>query len=507
MKSFIWSAIALLATAVVSASAGDVVTLNNMQEFDAAINSNDLVLLKFYAPWCPHCQSLKPEYEKAATELQADKIMLAEVDCTVNNVICAKYNVQGYPTMQMFRKGRPSDIYNKERKSDSITKYMRAHLLSDLTEIKSKTELDNLREKEALLAVAYISPEDKSSLDSWKALSEKLVDDFAFGVVTDQSIMQAENVASSPSVVLYKHFDNLRDVRTGSIVPDQIEDFIKVNAVPLLAEVESHTFMDYVDAGRPLAYIFSNSQEMKSQMHQLFWPLAQKYKGVFSFAHIDANQYASQADFLSLNSTWPAVAVHNFKTGARFPLDQSKAINEQEVSFFLDKIVQGQAEPALKSQSFPVRKPEDAVKVVVGKDFEDIVMDKSKDVLLEIYAPWCGHCQALAPTYQQLGQVMQVNNAEKDHGVVIAKMDGTVNDVPLSAGFSVKGYPTIKLFKANTNTIVDYTGQRTLHDFVKFLNDHSTKQSLKIDLTSLPQPGEKMIEPSEQEAIEKHDEL
>lgn len=126
MKSFIWSAITLLATAVVSASANDVVTLNNMQEFDDTINSNDLVLLKFHAPWCPHCQSLKPEYEKAAADLQADKIMLAEVDCTVNNAICAKYNVQGYPTMQMFRKGRPSDIYNKERKADSITKYMRA---------------------------------------------------------------------------------------------------------------------------------------------------------------------------------------------------------------------------------------------------------------------------------------------------------------------------------------------------------------------------------------------
>lgn len=364
-----------------------------------------------------------------------------------------------------------------------------------------------MREKEALLVVAYIAPDDTSSLDAWKALSEKLVDDFAFGVVTDPSVMKAENVASSPSVVLYKHFDDLRDVHTGSIVPDQIEDFIKVNAVPLLAEVQSHTFMDYVDAGRPLAYIFSNSDEMKHQMHQLFWPLAQKYKGVFSFAHIDANQYASQADFLSLNSTWPAVAVHNFKSGARFPLDQSKTVNEQEVSSFLDQIVQGQAEPVLKSQSFPVRNPEDAVKVVVGKDFEDIVMDKSKDVLLEIYAPWCGHCQALAPTYQQLGEVMQVNNAEKDHDVVIAKMDGTINDVPLSAGFSVKGYPTIKLFKADTNTIVDYTGQRTLHDFVKFLNEHSTKQSMKIDLTSLPQPGEKVIGPSEQAAAEKHDEL
>lgn len=379
--------------------------------------------------------------------------------------------------------------------------------VSGFSTINTMKQLEELREKEALLAVAYISPEDKTSLDTWKALSDKLIDDFAFGVVTDKSLMQAVQIKSSPSVVLYKHFDHLQDVYTGSIEPETVEDFIKVNAVPLLASIESHTFMDYVDAGRPLAYIFSDSKEMQNQMHQLFWPVVQKYKGVFSFVHIDASQYASQANFLSLNSTWPALAVHNFKSGARFPLDQSKLINEQEVVSFLDGIVQGQAKPVLKSQSFLTRKPEDAVKVVAGKDFEEIVMDKSKDVLLEIYAPWCGFCQSLAPTYQQLGEVMQVNNAEKNHGVVIAKMDGTTNDVPLSAGFSVKGYPTIKLFKADTNTVVDYTGERTLHDFVKFLNEQSSKQTLKLDLTNLPKPGEKVVEPSEQAVNEKHDEL
>ncbi|XP_057760633.1 protein disulfide isomerase-like 1-3 [Arachis stenosperma] len=39
------------------------------------------------------------------------------------------------------------------------------------------------------------------------------------------------------------------------------------------------------------------------------------------------------------------------------------------------------------------------VKIVVGDNFDDIVLDESKDVLLEVYAPWCGHCQALEPTY------------------------------------------------------------------------------------------------------------
>lgn len=44
------------------------------------------------------------------------------------------------------------------------------------------------------------------------------------------------------------------------------------------------------------------------------------------------------------------------------------------------------------------------LQVVVGKNFDEIVNDDSKDVLLEFYAPWCGHCKALAPKYDELGE-------------------------------------------------------------------------------------------------------
>ena len=62
--------------------------------------------------------------------------------------------------------------------------------------------------------------------------------------------------------------------------------------------------------------------------------------------------------------------------------------------------------------------------MAVAKNFEELVTENTKDVLVEFYAPWCGHCKKLTPIYDELAEKM----AEED--VEIVKMDATANDVP-----------------------------------------------------------------------------
>lgn len=42
--------------------------------------------------------------------------------------------------------------------------------------------------------------------------------------------------------------------------------------------------------------------------------------------------------------------------------------------------------------------------VVVAENFDDLVNAEDKDVLIEFYAPWCGHCKNLEPKYKELGE-------------------------------------------------------------------------------------------------------
>lgn len=136
----------------------------------------------------------------------------------------------------------------------------------------------------------------------------------------------------------------------------------------------------------------------------------------------------------------------------------------------------GKLKPIVKSQPIP-KNNKGPVKVVVGKTFDEIVMDTNKDVLIEFYAPWCGHCKKLEPDYLALGKKYK----EEKH-LVIAKMDATANDVPDS--YKVEGFPTIYFAPSNRKQepVKFEGGDRTVEGFTKFVEKHATKLSQKDEL-------------------------
>ncbi len=130
----------------------------------------------------------------------------------------------------------------------------------------------------------------------------------------------------------------------------------------------------------------------------------------------------------------------------------------------MNDFLSGNLKPTLKSEE-PT--PEDTtgdVVVLRGTTFNDLVINNSKDVLVEFYAPWCGHCKKLAPIYDEVGKRLKANT-----NLVIAKIDSTANEIDVP-NVSVKGFPTLIFFKGNDKSHpIKYEGGREADDFVNYL--------------------------------------
>ena len=132
---------------------------------------------------------------------------------------------------------------------------------------------------------------------------------------------------------------------------------------------------------------------------------------------------------------------------------------------FIDDFNSKNLKPFLKSEEIPAES-NDPLKIIVGKNFQQAVIESNNDVLMKFYAPWCGHCKKLAPIWEQLA-----NDLKDIPNLVIGKFDATTNEVD---GLEIRGYPSLKFYpRGNKANPVEYNGGRELEDFKTWLKENS----------------------------------
>ena len=96
--------------------------------------------------------------------------------------------------------------------------------------------------------------------------------------------------------------------------------------------------------------------------------------------------------------------------------------------------------------SMPPPAPPAAIELNVD-NFNSIVENPDLDVLVEFYAPWCGHCKRLAPIYEQVARVL-----ERDSHCVMAKIDvDDPKNAEIRTRFQIASFPTLSFFPAGSS--------------------------------------------------------
>lgn len=104
---------------------GEIMQLNDAN-VHSAISNHTLLFVKFYAPWCGHCQHLAPIYIEAAAILaeEESKVRMAEVDATTEHAAAEAFDIRAYPTMIFFSDGKVDEHYYGERKANFIAEWL-----------------------------------------------------------------------------------------------------------------------------------------------------------------------------------------------------------------------------------------------------------------------------------------------------------------------------------------------------------------------------------------------
>jgi protein disulfide isomerase len=323
------------------------------------------------------------------------------------------------------------------------------------------------------------------------------MDSFTFWA-TDAACAKDAGVTEAPGSAIFRTFDESPLAYSGPAAEEDLQNWLKAESVATLFEFDEDSVEPIfheqkacvillLDGDKPFKAVFEEaSKELKGQI-------------LFSYSGVSEGIQEQLGEFIGVTAEdLPTIRIiePSEESVKKFKFEGDvENLTVEDVRKFITEFTEGKLVAHMKSD--PIPETQGAVKVVVGKNFHDIVMDDKKDVLVKYYAPWCGHCQKLAPHWDQLGEhVKDVEN------LVIAKYDATTNE---NDEVQVEGFPTLTFYAAGDKTGAPAEG-RSFNGLRKWLKANSAVYKAAFPDEEVEDDAEEEEEEGMEEGEEGYDE-
>uniref|UniRef100_A0A8B9KD01 Protein disulfide-isomerase n=1 Tax=Astyanax mexicanus TaxID=7994 RepID=A0A8B9KD01_ASTMX len=425
---------------------------------------------------CGHCKRLAPEYEAAATRLKGI-VSLAKVDCTANSNVCSKYGVSGYPTLKIFRDGEESGAYDGPRTADGIVSHLKKQAGPASVELKTVADFEKFIGDRDASVVGFFADGGSAAQSEFLKSASALRESYRFAHTNLEDLLKKSDI-DGEGVVLFRppRLNNKFEESSVKFSEDKftnakIKRFIQDNIFGMCPHMTEDN-KDHLKGKDLLVAYYDVDYDKNPKGNKRVMKVAKGFLDEgkkLSFAVANKNSFSHDVSELGLDASGGELPVVGIRTakGDKYVMQEEFSRDGKALERFLQDYFDGKLKRYLKSEPIPENN-DGPVKVVVAENFDSIVNDDSKDVLIEFYAPWCGHCKSLEPKYKELGEKLA-----NDPNVVIAKMDATANDVPSS--YDVRGFPTIYFSPAGQKQNPKrYEGGREVSDFISYLKKEAS---------------------------------
>lgn len=397
-------------TAALYSASSPVLQLNPSNFKSKVLNSNGVVLVEFFAPWCGHCQALTPIWEKAATVLKG-VVTVAALDADAHKSLTQEYGIRGFPTIKVFAPGKAPVDYQGARDVKPIAEFALQQvkvLLKDRLNGKSTTsgssdksepsasieltsqnfDTEVIKSKD-LWIVEFFAPwcgHCKKLAPEWKKAANNLKGKVKLGHVdcdAEKSLMSRFNVQGFPTILVFGADKDSPFPYEGARAASAIESFaleqLETNvSPPEVLELSGPDVMEEKCATAAICFvaflpdILDSKAEGRNKYLDFLLSVAEKFKrSPYSYVWAAAGKQPDLEQLVGVGGYgYPALVALNVKKRAYAPLRSAFQLN-QIIEFVKEAGQGGKGNlPLEKAPSIVQAEPWD------GKDGEVIEEDE-----------------------------------------------------------------------------------------------------------------------------------
>ena len=329
-----------------------------------------------------------------------------------------------------------------------------------------------------------------ADMQAYEEVASRHKKNFRWAALTDASALEEAKCKGScvslhraARLLSAKHDERAKyRYPSARITATGLEVWAKQKGLPLVGELSTASEALYAGSALPTLVLFSETDRTKDTKGYQYLrtralKVAQENTGklLVALARTSEHTKALTVDYglgdLVFDKTG-AVGVGIMSKDRRWSSDPDEAFSVAVLAQFASDYLQGalgEGRAAIRSTKTMTEQEVDELESsgvgpvrVTSETFGEVVHDESKDVLIEFYAPWCGHCKSLAPEYAQVAKFY----ASKPQ-VVVAAMDADAHRPP--KGYDIPGFPTVMLVPSGNGKPVLYEGEREAADIIEWL--------------------------------------
>jgi len=339
------------------------------EDYSDYISENEVVFVKYFAPWCGHCKKLKPIYEQLAKSM-SNKLKFAEVNCEDFREICDNEMVEGFPTLKIFRKGKSPKLYSGERSEEAMKNWIEKQLTSPLKQVE-ESEIEKLKENSFVLVRSKKDDGIRQDIELVADTVEYL-DFYIIDSDLDKYKIEVYNADKKEMIEYNKEFN-----------ANEFVEFVNLETLPVMHHLNYELFkrVDSIKELYSLWYFFDAS--VSKEHEEMFRKLEKEYHGKFSFFTFDKALSEQQVkQFFHSGKKYPVVSVVHKNKRNIYALSEDIEINEENIKKFLNDILENKIKVNVKvSEKIPDEEQKD-VKKLIATELDDFVNAKGKDSLI-----------------------------------------------------------------------------------------------------------------------------